>query len=383
MISEIALALVLLIGAGLLIRSFTVLQRWDPGFETDGLATAWLLAPAGKFETDQDVTSFFREARARLATLPSVLSTGTASAGPAFGGGDGSDAFFPEGEPAVDAAGHPANWFDVGPGYFETMGIPIILGRAFTDDDDHDSPRVVMVNETMARRLWPGESPLGRLVRQKGIEAPREVVGVVADVRPFDPDAPMRSEIYWPQAQSVRFATYVILRTSSSPETLLRPIEDRLRAFDSDLRVSGFATMDDLVARQLVRPRFNMTLIGAFGILSLILSAVGTYGVVSRSVTSRTREIGVRMALGARRTQVLGGVVREGMALGILGVLLGIGMALGLTRLLTGMLHGIVPTDVLTFSTVSGTLLVVTLLSCLIPAIRASRVDPLSALRDD
>jgi len=292
--------------------------------------------------------------------------------------------FFVEGQdPESGEPGHSAAWYDVGPGYFETLGIPVTQGRVFTPFDDQESPPVAMVNETMARRLWPGENPVGRMLQRKEYELSLEVVGVVADVRPFDPDLPTPSQIYWPHAQAPRGATYLIMRTTSEPSSLLGPVRDRLHELDPDLQLSSFATMDELVGQQLIRPRFNMTLVGIFGALALILAAVGIYGVVSRSVAARTREIGIRMALGAERGRVLGGIVREGMVLAMIGIVLGMAISFAATRLLTSMLHGVVPTDLPTYLAVAGVLMGLTLVSCAIPARRASRVDPLEALREE
>ena len=383
-ISEVALAMVLLIGTGLLVRSFTKLQGWEPGFEQEGILTFWLLPSGGKYETAEEVNALFQEAVAQMEAMPSVVSAATASAGPIFGGHEGGR-FLTEGQEAsVEADGHTVRWFDIGPGYFQTMGIPIVRGRPLVAADDRGAPLVAMVNESMARRLWPGEDPIGKRIRyDRTDDAPMEVVGVVADVQPFDPDDPVESVIYWPQNQWPRGATYVIVRSTSDPQALVRIAEERLKLLDPDMRIAAFRTMDQLVDRQLIRPRFNMSLVGMFGALALILSAVGIYGVVSRSVASRTREIGIRMALGAAQGKVLRGVVWEGMVLACLGVAAGFAIAIAASRLLTSMLHGVVPTDLPTYLSMSGILVLFTLGSCYLPARRASRVDPLDALREE
>ncbi len=383
-ISEVALAMVLLIGTGLLVRSFTKLQDWDPGFEQEGILTFSILVSAGKYETGAEVNALFQNAVAEMEAMPSVASAATASAGPIFGGHEGGR-FFTEGQEAsAQADGHTARWLDIGPGYFHTMGIPIVRGRPLVATDDRGTPLVAMVNESRARRLWPGEDPIGKEIRYDNPDrTPMAVVGVVADVQPFDPDAPVESEIYWPQNQKPRGATFVIVRSTSDPQALVRIAEERLKALDPDMRIAAFRTMEQLVKRRLIRPRFNMSLVGMFGALALILAAVGIYGVVSRSVACRTREIGIRMALGAAQGKVLRGVVREGMVLACLGVAAGFVIAIAASRLLTSMLHGVVPTDLPTYLSMSGILVLFTLVSCYLPARRASRVNPLEALREE
>ncbi len=378
-ISEVALALMLLVGAALLTRSFASLLRWQSGFDQDNLLVVWLLASSGKYSDGDQVANLFEEAAREVQSLPAVVSVGRTSAGPLFGGRE-PDSFHIVGRRA--SGDDPiARWFDVGPNYFRTLGVPLIRGRHLTDADVGGSLPVALINETMARRHWPVGDPIGARVVIRG--KTRTVVGVVGDVQPFRPGTAIASEIYWPQRQAPRWATFLVIRTDAEPATLIRPVRQRLRELDPAMQVSSFATMDQLVGRQLVRPRFDMLLVGIFATVALVLAAVGIYGVIAYTVAHRTREIGIRIALGARRGSIVRSVVGGGMVPVLIGVAAGLALAFGLSRLMTGLLSGVGSTDPLTFAGMALALIAVAALACYLPARRATKVDPMLALREE
>ncbi len=378
-VSEIALAFVLLTGAGLLLQSFATLMRWDPGFDRSNLLTLWTLAPSGKYADGYQIAAFQQRAVEDLQSIPSVVSVGNASAGPMFGGMDSGEMLI-VGRPAPPAGEQPIiRWFDIGPSYFSTLGIPIVRGRDFDKGDVAGAPYVTIINEAMARRYWPEQDPLGEQIVLYG--ATRTVVGVVSDVRPFEVGTPVEPYAYWPQLQSPRGATFIIIRAESDPGALVPTVRARLQALEPDLMMSRFMTMDQLIARRVVRPRFNMLLLGIFAVVAMALAAIGIYGVVSYSVANRTREMGIRMALGAGRRDIMGAVLRHGMVPSSIGIGIGLVGALGLTRVLASMLYGVTPTDLGTFGGVAALLAVIAGLACFVPAHRATKVDPIIAVK--
>jgi putative ABC transport system permease protein len=381
-VGEIALAVVLVTGAGLLGRSFAKLLGWQPGFEQDHLVTAWAFTSPGKFERAEQVAALFARAEDELRAIPSVVSVGAGSAGPLFGG-DGEMGFKIDGREAPDDGPRQvALWYDISPGYFRTFGIPVLRGRDISDRDVHGGPLVAVVNEHFARRFL-GDQPLGRRIYMVEHEAEFEVVGVVADVPPVRPGDEVPAQIFWSNRQAPRWATYFIVRTAGSPGAVMRVIADRLHAVDPDMQVSQVRTMREVLARQLVRPRFAALLLGTFGTLALVLAAVGTYGLLAYTVERRTKEFGIRMALGARPGAIVGEVVARGMRLAGLAAAIGVIASLMLTRLLTSQLAGVSPNDPLTYGVSVGVLLLVAVLASLLPAARASRVDPIVTLRTE
>jgi len=381
-VSEVALALALLVGAGLLTRSFASFYQWNPGIHRDHLLVVSNFANPGDYRTRASIVNLYRTLDAELEALPGVRAVGRTSAGPLFGGREGEQVFRGE-EAGSTGGGLHARWYDVSPGYFESMGIPLVMGRGFTNQDDERAPAMAIINETLARRLWPGENPLGRVIWGELHDASWEVVGVVADVPPLDPDAPVDPEMYWPQAQYTRPVTHFTIRTEGDPATLRGLVADRIKSVDPNLQVGEIRDYDQLVARRLVQPRFNMFLIGIFSGVAMILAAVGIYGVVSRSVAARVREMGIRIALGAPRGKVLGEVMKGSLAMSGLGVGLGLVLALVLSRFIQSLLHGILPTDPLTYGTVALALFGVAALASFIPALGATRVSPMKSLREE
>ena len=380
-VSEVGLAFVLLTGAGLLLQSFTTLLRWDPGFDRSNLLTVWALAPGEKYENGFQIAALQQRAVEELRSIPSVRAAGNASAGPMFGGMDSGEMVI-VGRPAPSAGEQPIiRWFDIGPDYFNTLGVPIQRGRNFTKSDVSGAPYVAIVNQAMVRRYWPQEDPLGEQIVLAG--ATRTVVGVVSDVQPFEVGMPVEPYVYWPQLQSPRGATYFIIRADSDPERLVQTVRARLRALEPDMMLSSFMTMDQLIARRVLRPRFNMLLLAIFAAVALTLAAIGIYGVVSYSVANRTREMGIRMALGAGRWNILGTVFRHGMVPSCIGVAIGLVGALGLTRVLSSMLYGVAATDAATFGAVAVLLVAIAALACYVPARRATKVDPIVAVRTE
>ena len=380
-ITQIALAVVLVTGAGLLGRSFVTLMRWQPGFEQDHLLTTWTLASSGKFENRRAVADYFARAEDELRTIPGVVSVGAGSAGPLFGG-DGEGHFTLNGQ-AADGARQAAAWFDISPTYFRTLGIPILRGRDIAPTDVVGAPMVAVVNEAFVRRYLGAADPLGRVVRMLEHETDFTIVGVVRDVPPVNPAASTSPQIFWSNRQLPRPATYFLIRTDADPAATGRAVRERLRTFDQDLRVTAVRSLRDWLSTELARPRFSALLLGTFGALALLLSAIGTYGLIAYTVAQQRKEIGVRMALGAQRKTIVGEVLKRGLSLAAIGVALGVGGSIALTGLLSNQLAGVTATDPLTFGVSIGLLLAAAALACVVPARRASRVDPMETLRVD
>jgi putative ABC transport system permease protein len=270
-------------------------------------------------------------------------------------------------------------------GYFQTMGIPLLSGRLVTEHDVTNNSRFVLINEAMAKRFWPGEDPVGKRIStiiSTGEQIPwQTIAGVVGNVRHLGLDIEPRPEIYYHTNTAPPFGPVVVIRTTSDPARVVSLARAKIRELDRDVPISNVNTMEQLVAQSVAQRRFGMFLLGIFALLALLLAAIGIYGVVSYSVTQRTQEIGVRMALGASATDVLKMVLRNGMSLALIGVGVGLAGAFALTRLMSRLLFAVTPTDVTTFSLVSVALIAVALLACYLPARRAMKVDPLEALR--
>jgi putative ABC transport system permease protein len=386
-VSEVALSLVLLIGAGLMIRSFAKLNQVDPGFNPDQVLTMGVALLPSKYPDDERVASFYSQLLERAAATPGVASAGAISDLP-FSGADTSDSFTIEGRPPVAKQDEPSTEYRVvTPRYFESMGIPLLAGRDFALSDTKQSPNVVVINQAFARRHFAGESPLGHRLRLQGQERdPLLIVGVVGDVRHIGLDEQPIPEAYVPFLQDPLGETYqrsmtIVARTQSDPGAVAGSLRAALTSLDKSLPVFAFKPMTEYLRDSLARRRFNLILLTAFGGVALALAAVGIYGVISYGVTQRTHEIGIRMALGAEKGNVLWLVVRQGMILALGGVALGLLASLALMRLMETLLYGVSVTDPLTFTVIALLLTSVALLACFVPARRAAKVDPLVALR--
>jgi len=381
-VAEIALAVIVVTGAGLLGRTFATLMSWRPGFEQQHLLTIWALASSGKFEKREQIVALFARAEDELRTMPAVVSVGSGSAGPLCGG-DGDGLFTIDGRtPAAGAPRQAAFWFDISPSYFRTIGLPIVRGRDITDRDAEGTPLVAVVNQTFVRR-YLGVEPLGRRIHMTEHDADFTIVGVVRDVPPVRPGDDVSPQIFWSNRQLPRPATYFLIRTAGDPTTVASAVRTRLRVVDPDIQVSRVRTVRGWLSLELVRPRFSAVLLVTFGALALVLAAIGTYGLIAYAVAQRTREIGIRIALGARPRLIVGEILGRGMKLAGLGVGLGCIGGLALTRLIRGMLAGVDANDPFSFA-LSGALLIGgAALACVLPARRASRVDPVIALRTD
>ena len=381
-VTEIALAVILVTGAGLLGRTFATLMSWRPGFDQQHLLTAWTLASSGKYEKRDQIVALFSRAEEELRTLPSVVSVGSGSAGPLFGG-DGDGLFTIDGRtPATGAPRQAAFWFDISPGYFRTIGLPIVRGRDIADHDVDGTPLVAIVNETFVRR-YLGSEPLGRRIHMNEHDADFTIVGVVRDVPPVRPGDDVQPQIFWSNRQVPRPATYFLVRTAGDPASVAVAVRARLHAVDPDIHVSRVRTVREWLSLELVRPRFGAVLLATFGALALVLAGIGTYGLIAYAVAQRTREIGIRMALGARPRIIVGEILGRGMKLAGLGVCLGVIGALALTRVIRGMLAGVSANDPLSFALSVALLIGGAALACVLPARRASRVDPVVALRSE
>jgi putative ABC transport system permease protein len=379
-ISEIALALILLIGSGLLMKSFILLQRVDPGFNPDHLVTLRVILNKTPYPNIPQVVDFYSQLLDRVKALPEVQSTALISTLPLSGNETDTD-FLIEGRPQPPPNQQPVAWFNsVSTDYFRAMELRVIKGRSFTDLDNEKSPLVVIISETMARRYFPNEEPLGKRIG-RGPDRWREIVGVVKDVKHFGLDADTPPTMYFPMRQAPARAMNLIARTTGDPLNLAPSLRAQVWAGDHNLAIANLGTMKDLVSASVVQQRFILLLLGCFAALALLLATVGIYGVMSYAVTQRTHEIGIRMALGARMADVLKLIVRNGIMLTLIGVAIGLTLAFALTRLMTSLLFGVTPTDAMTFALVSAGLVLVALVACYIPARRATKVDPLIALR--
>jgi putative ABC transport system permease protein len=381
-LAEIALAVPLMIGAGLLLRSFDRLGQVDPGFNSRGVLTMLVPLPASKYAKPEQQSAFFSQLIERVEAMPGVESAAAVSSLP-FSEHDDIEGFMIEGQQYPDAAEVPsANYYRVSPDYFRALGINVISGRSFTARDAAGSPRVAIINETLAKRYYPAVDPVGRRINIG--DAPdtwREIVGVVPDVRHYSLDSPMPLQIYDPLWQSpIGFVTLAV-RTTGAPLGISAAVRSQVLAVDPEQPVDKIKAMEQYLADSTAQSRMSMTLLGLFAGLALVLASVGLYGVMSFSVQQRRHEIGIRMAMGARASGVLKLVVTQGMAMAIVGAVAGVAAALGLTRLMSGLLYGTSPRDPVIFAAVPLVLLVVALVACTLPAVRATRIDPVVALR--
>ena len=384
-VGEVALSVVLLVGAGLLFRSFLRLQAVNTGFTSEHLLTLQLSPAGSNYRQDSDYISFYKQTMERIAAIPGVVSVGAINTLPLSKGPTGG--FQIEGRPPLTRDKWPgSNYRSVSPDYFRTMNIPVAEGRAFTDRDNETAPLVMIINQASARRDFPGESPIGKRVNlgntnPQGQPVWWEIVGVVSDVRNNELREETLPEFYLSALQDTFGNMFLVVRTSVEPAGVAAAVRRATAEVDKSAAVSDVKTMDHIVSEAVTQPRFNLVLLGLFSGMALLLSAAGIYGVTAYSVTQRTHEFGIRMALGAQVGDVLSMIIKQGMLLISLGIAMGLVAAFVLTRLLRTLLFGVSETDPLTFVVISILLAAVALLACYIPARRATKVDPLVALR--
>ena len=385
---EVALSLVLLVGAGLLIQTLFQLFNQYSVLAPEKVLTLRTVLPLAKYKEPQQRTGFYQQVLKRVEHLPGVVSAGYSTTVPLSWKG-GTSGFYPEGikEP-IPGMAYDANHRQVSADYLKTMNIPLRQGRYFDDRDDEQSLPVVIINETMARQYWPGESALGRRFKLDDLEANRpwmEVVGIVADIRQMGLDVPVKAEMYMPYQQIKDYEFYtprdLVIRTSGDTASLIGGVRQAVREVDPDQPISNVATMAELLGVEAARRRMGMIMLVAFAVLALLLASLGIYGLLAYFVTQHTNEIGVRLALGATRRNIVMLVLRKGMGLTLLGVTIGLAVSFALTRLMSSLLFGVKAADPLTFVIVPLVLAGVALLACSIPARRATKVDPMVALR--
>jgi putative ABC transport system permease protein len=386
--AEIAISLVLLVGAGLLVRSFWSMLQVKPGLDPArvGFAQIWIPVPndpsKNPYATPAQRNAYITEVLHRVRALPGVESVGmSASSRTPFSGSGVTQRFTFVGESTAPADVRRAQFQVASPDYFATLKSPILSGRAFTDADVAGAEPVVIVNETLAKTQSPGKDPVGRSI-SLGRQSAR-IVGIVADIHDDGLDVPVSARVYFPLLQRSNNALTVLYRSSTDPASLNTTVERAIHEIDPTLPVFGQRTMEDLLADSMVRRRVVLSLMSAFGTVALLLAAVGTYGVMSVAASRRVREIGIRMALGAQRRDIVRLIVRPGFALAVSGVAAGIVSAVFLAQLMSAVLFAVAPTDAVTYASVSLLLVLVALAACYVPARRATRQDPLIALRTE
>jgi putative ABC transport system permease protein len=383
-VTEIALALVLLVSAGLLVKSFARLRNIDTGFNSENVLTMVVRTAGAKYREDPQVVGFFRQATERLGALPGVRSVGIVNYLPLYGGLGSSTGFTIEGQPELPPGEGPSTNVRVSDaGYFSAIGIPLVRGRNFTDIEDNQAKHVVIISESLARQYFPDEEPLGKHISVAMFDkpTPTEIVGVVGDVRYDSLTDQAEPTVYFPHPELTYEFMTLVIRTAGDPAAIAPVVRGELREIDPNQPVSDVRTMEQVMADTLGRARFNTLLLSLFAGLATLLAGVGIFGVMNYTVTVRTREIGIRVALGAQRGQVLMLILRQGLLLTLIGIGIGLAGALALTRVMSSLLFGVAATDPLTFTAIVVLLTVVSLIACYLPARRATRVDPVTALR--
>jgi putative ABC transport system permease protein len=366
-----------------MIKSFVRLQQMNLGFNPDQVLTVNLSLSRFRYPEERQQVAFYQEALARLQSVPGVQSAAATTGLPLTVDLSGSD-FRIEGRPEPEAGKEMIiHTRSVSPGYFKTLGISLVKGRDFSDRDKSDAPGAAIINNDLARIYFPSEDPIGKRITFNEGKSWLSIVGIIGDVKQLGLDSNADPEVYFPYLQATSPRVSIVVRTASDPLSMTAAVKSQIQAIDKDLPITNAKTMQQLLAESISGRRFNMLLLAIFATVSLALAIVGIYGVMSYAVSQRTQEIGIRMALGAQAIDVLKLVVKNGMSLALIGVALGLAGAFALTRLLASLLFQVTPTDGATFSGVAICLIVVALLACYIPARRATKVDPLVALRNE
>jgi putative ABC transport system permease protein len=384
-VAEIAIALVVLIGAGLLLQTFRRLQQLDLGFDTHNILTASVELPDARYPKQEQAAAFYRTLLERVKTLPGVAAVSAVVPQP-LSGDTFVISFDIEGRNIPKGERPSSHFRSISLDYFNVMKIPLLAGRAFTERDDAQAPGVLIINESFAKRHFPNENPIGKHVKPslalEGEPVWREIVGVVKDVkhrqslsRDYEP------EYYLPHAQMPINYMNLVVRATNDPRSLVWSLQHEVQSLDRDIPVYRIKTLDQYLGLAVAQPKFNALLLSLFAGLALLLTAIGLYGVMSYSVVQRAQEVGIRIALGARTGDVLKMVLRQGLKLTALGLLIGLAAAYALTRYMQSLLFGVKPADPLTFAAISLLLIAVALVACWIPARRATKVDPMVALR--
>jgi len=384
-IAEISLAMVLLVAGGLLMRSFALVTSVNPGFDPNNVTEAEVSLPQFQYSTPQQWTALSKQLLDQLQVQPGLQDSALAAPLPMDRQGQASFAFSIVGNPPLPPGeSTTADYSTVSPGYFHVMRIPLLRGRLFSEQDSPSSPNVAIISETLARRYFPNENPIGRQMRfgfPPNGNVSRQIVGVVSDVRDVALSQEPGPMMYVPFAQAPLYGGEVVVRSSLSTSSVAAAIRQVVHYIDKDLPVTDIEPFRDVLGQSTSRERFRTFLLGSFSAIALVLAAVGIFGVISYSASQRTHEIGIRMALGAQRRDVLRPILAQGARLALLGVGIGVVLAFPLTRLMASLLYSVSAADPLTFGAVAIVLLGVAVTACYIPARRAMRVDPMVALR--
>jgi putative ABC transport system permease protein len=389
-VAEVALALVLLVGAGLLIQTFLKLRDQYSGLKPENVLTLRTVLPRNKYPEQLQRAAFYKQVLELVKSLPGVVSAGYVTTIPLAWKG-GTSGFYPEGRTVerakAEGLSYDANHRQVSADYLRAIGIPLLRGRSFNDHDDEQAIPVAIINETMARQYWPGEEAIGKRFKFGDPDEKSPwiaIVGVAGDVRQMGVDEPVKAEMYLPYQQITDNPWFaprdLVIRTAVDPLSIVAAARTEIHQVDPDQPISNIQTMDEVLGDETASRRLGMTLLTIFASLALLLATLGIYGVLAYFVVQHTQEIGVRMALGAQRSDIVGLVVKKGMRLAVLGVVIGLCAAFALTRLMTSLLYGVGTADPVTYAIIALLLTSVALLACYVPARRASKVDPMVAL---
>ncbi|HSO74371.1 MAG TPA: ABC transporter permease, partial [Blastocatellia bacterium] len=381
-ISEVALSLVLLIGAGLLIRSYRHILNSNQGFNPHNVLSMRLLLPAARYPNAESITTFHKRAGERIKALPGVESVAATYSLPMSTVALAWEPIVIEGyTPRTAHESIISNVRIVGQEYFRTMGVPLVEGRLFDDRDRKGEPETVIVDEALAERFWPNETPIGKRMKRGGSDTWRTVVGVISDAKEYSSEKEPPIAVYYPFEQIAARNIYLVVRTASDPNQMAGAATKEIQTVDPELAVFDVSSMEERLNDSLARRRFSMLLLGGFAAVALMLAAIGIYGVMSYSVNQRTHEIGIRMALGAQRTSILRLVIQQAMILVSVGIAIGLAGAFALTRVMSSLLYGVSATDRFTFIAVAVVLGGTALLASYVPALKATKVEPMVALR--